>query len=255
MILDPLPLAHGCLHLLVSCMPCLGESSHNTWWIVLSPSSCSPWKNVQGSHTQSSFFSWVPFWSHASLPIPLNQVVPCFSAALSWKFFHNSFVDHWGSKRCKVSDTASPASCILVSNFWPLWGSCPNSQNPRYAVEQALPQKLPLSASPHSKIYLAKPSKILLQLRWRHLQKNQFSSAWELLHLESVPDGTTHCFFSPWCLTLPSPMHLSAPFGSFSHHCLPHWLVVQAHWVVLLSQIVICRVPSSASSPQILCSR
>ena len=49
-------------------------------------------------------------------------------------------------------------------------------------------------------------------------------------------------------------MHPSAPCGSSSHHWLPHWPVAQANWVAPLSPVVICRVPSSASSPQILCS-
>ena len=42
--LDPLPLTPVCLHLFVSCMPCLGDFSYHICCIVLSPSSCSPWK-------------------------------------------------------------------------------------------------------------------------------------------------------------------------------------------------------------------
>ena len=76
-----------------------------------------------------------------------------------------------------------------------------------------------------------------------------------LLHIESVPDGTTHCIDSPICLQHPSHMHPSAPFVSSSHRCLPHCLVVQANWLATLSQIVVCRVPLSASSPQFPCSR
>ena len=135
------------------------------------------------------------------------------------------------------------------------WRIYPNPQHPRAAVEQAVPPKSPLSASPLSEISFAKASKPLLHLRCRHLPHSHVSSAWGLLNLESVPERTTHCSVSPWCLQLPSHMHPSATCGSSFHHCSPHWLVVQARWVAPLSQVVICRVPSSASLPQILCSR
>ena len=82
-MLDPLPLTPVCLYISVFCMPCLGDLSHHTCCIVLSPSSCSPWQSVQGSHTQNSFLSWVPSRSHATPPVPLNHFVTCASVLCS----------------------------------------------------------------------------------------------------------------------------------------------------------------------------
>ena len=121
----------------------------------------------------------------------------------------------------RVSETASPASCSLVSNSCPLTKNYPNSHNPRAAVEPAVPPKSPLSASPHIEIFLAKAFKPLLHLRCGHLPHSHISSAWRLLHLESLPDGTAHCSVSPWCLQLPSHLPPSASCSSSSHHCSP----------------------------------
>ena len=99
------------------------------------------------------------------------------------------------------------------------WRSCPNPRNLRAAVDQALPTKSPLSVPPWSEISLAKTSKPLNHLRCGHLPHNHVSLAWELLNLESVPDGFTHCLKSPWCLQFRSHMHPSAPCRSSSYHC------------------------------------
>ena len=201
----------------------------------------------------------------------------CLCAVLSWKFcslfltsvkfvaglklscitnFHTSFADHWGPSQWRGSLRLLPLPPVaLWANPVLWWRSYPNPQHPRAAVEQAEPPKSPLSAYPHSKISFAKALKPLLHLRCRHRPNSYVSSAWGLLHLESVPDATTYCSVSPICLQLLSHMYSSAPCGSFFHYCSPHWLVVQARWVAPLSQVVIYRVPSSASLPQILYSR
>ena len=272
-MLDLSPLTRVCLNRFVSRMPCPGSPSHHNCCIVLSSSSCSTWQSVQRSHAQKSFFSCIPSWNHALLPMPLNLSVRFVSVLRShgsswafsstlwsslpgwsfplWKSFNTSLTDHWGPSRWNGSLSLLP---LLLFALWPipvLWSrNCPSPEKPRAAIEQAVPPKSPLSASPYSEIYLAKASKPLLYLPHSHV-----SSARGLLHLESLPDGTIHGFVSPWCLLLPSHMHPSAPCGSSSHHCLPHWLVVRVHWVAPLSQVLICRVISSSSSPIISCSR
>ena len=143
-MLDPLPLAHVCLHLFVSSMPCLDDLSHHTCCIVLSPSSCSPLQSIQGSHTQNSLLSSFlgPLLKSrftASATEPLCPV--CLCAVLSWKFcslFFNAVKFVAGLKlSCtanlsyligrslrikaleRVFETAFPASCSLVSNSCP----------------------------------------------------------------------------------------------------------------------------------------
>ena len=106
----PLPLTHASLHLFVSCMPCLGDLSHHTCCIVLSPTSCSPWQSVRGSHTQSSFLSWVPSSRFAASAT--ESLCPlCLCSVLSWKFyslFLNSVKFVAGLKRPCIKKTFIP---------------------------------------------------------------------------------------------------------------------------------------------------
>ena len=274
-MLDQLPLTNVCLHLLVSCLPCLGDPSQQTCCTVLSPSSCIPLQNVQASHRRQCVHLG-PFLQSRFTATATELLCPlCLCAMLSRKFcsgFLNSVKFVAGLKLpCikklfyligrplktkamkKVSETASPASYSLVSNSCPLMNL--NPQNPRANVEQALPPKSPLSMSPLTEISLAISSKPLLNLRCRHLQHNHVSAAWWLLHLDSVTDGTTQCSYFLWCLQFLSHMHASPPWASSSHRCLPHWLLVQAHWFAPQFQLGICVVSSSTTLPQISCSR
>ena len=133
--------------------------------IVLCPSSCSPWQSVQGSHTQNSFLSWAPSWSHAPLPKPLNRFVSSVSVMCShgcaaafsstlwsslpgWSFpleqnFQASKADHSVLRRWRASLRLLP---LLLLALWPtpvLWrGCCPVSQNPRAVAEQAAHPKV-----------------------------------------------------------------------------------------------------------------
>ena len=163
------------------------------------------------------------------------------------KKFHISLANHWAPRRWRVSLRLLP---LLLEALWATpvlwWRNYPNTQNLRAAVEQAVPPRSPLLSSPHYEIPLAKASKPSLHLLCHHLSHSHVSSAWGLLHLESAPDGTTHSSFSPWCLQLPSHKHPSAPCGSSSHHCSPHWLVMHGHWIAPLSHVMICIVPLSA---------
>ena len=142
-MLDPLPLTNVCLHLLVSCMTCLGDLFHLTRCIVLSPSSCSHWQSVQGSHTKKQFPFLGPRLKSRFTASATEPLCPfCLCAVLSWKFcslFLNSvkFVSGLNlscvaklshligrplrTKALKrVSETASPASYSFVSNSCPL---------------------------------------------------------------------------------------------------------------------------------------
>ena len=274
-MLDQLPLTNVCLHLLVSCLPCLGDPSQQICCTVLSHSSCIPLQNVHSSHRKQCLHLG-PFLQSRFTATATELLCPlCLCAMLSWKFcsgYLNSVKFVAGLKLpCitkffyligrqlktkamkKVSETASAASYSLVSNSCPLMNL--NPQSPRANVEQALPPKSPLSVSPHTEIPLSISSKPLLNLRCRHLPHNHVSAAWGLLHLGSVTNGTTHCSYFLWYLQFLSHMHASPPWASSSHRCLPHWLLVQAHWFAPQFHLVICVVSSSTSLPQISCSR
>ena len=101
------------------------------------------------------------------------------------KNFHTSLAECWVPTRWRGSLRLLP---LLAVALWATpviqWRSCPNTQNPQAPVQQARLPKAPLSASPRSEISHAKALEPLLQFRRRLIPHNNFSSAWELLHLE-----------------------------------------------------------------------
>ena len=127
-------------------MPCLGDPSHHTCCIVQSLAKCP------GIPHNEQCPLLCPFWSHASLPIPLNHCVPCISVLCSRESSAASSTYLWSlpatlkiatlkrplklfcltklsyligrqlrTKALKrVPETASTASCSLVNNSCPL---------------------------------------------------------------------------------------------------------------------------------------
>ena len=168
-MLDQLPPTHVCLHFCVSCVPCLGGHSPQACSIMLSPSSFSP-QSVQGSHTKAIYCLWsllevmLHFQCHRTL-CPLS-LCPLFSRKVCSVFLNSvKFFDGFELSCIKkfsyligrplktkalqrVSETASPASCSLLSNSSPLMTHCPNLQNLRAAIKLTVPTKSQQSTSP-----------------------------------------------------------------------------------------------------------
>ena len=100
-----------------------------------------------------------------------------------------------------------------LSHYWSL---CDLGKRPYIAY---------ISESPHClccilEVSLVKASKSLMNLICSHLSHSHVSSAWGLLNLELVPNGTTHCFVSPSCLQFPS--HILQHLVVLSYYCWKH---------------------------------
>ena len=100
-------------------------------------------------------------------------------------------------QQLRVSETASLAFCSLLATPVLWWRSYPNPQSPVELQSSILCHKSHNCRRLHILKSLAKAFKALLHLRFPHFPHSHVSSAWGLLHIESVPDGTTLCFVSP----------------------------------------------------------
>ena len=100
----------------------------------------------------------------------------------------------------RVSETASPASCSLVSNSCPvLKNLSKTSKSSSYSRESCTTKVTTVGVSTLWNVS-CKDFKPMLHLRCRHLPNSHVSSAWGLLLLDWVPDGTTHCPHTLTCI-------------------------------------------------------
>ena len=154
----------------------------------------------------------------------------------------------------RVSETASLLLVALWATFVLWWRNCPNPMRPRAGVQQALPPKSRLLVSPHSETFFWK---IFQAFAPSPMSSSPTKSCLISMRVVSprVSARWHHTLFGLSLMSASSFSYANSALRGSSHHCLPHWPVVQFHWIALLFQVLICRATSSALLPQVSCSR